>query len=267
MNTAQNHNSTHNHAKASRPSMQVEIWSDVMCPFCYIGKRRFEEALRHFPHAEQIAVTWKSFQLDPTIPISTSIADSTSNTAQNLGTYAEYLAHRKGMSISHVRQMFANVAAMGAEAGVTLNFDTAIIANSFPAHRLLHLAHADGRQNTLKEVLLKAHFTEGADIGNLNTLISLGESIGLNTNDIQTMFAGKDYEEDVQNDIHEAQHLGIQGVPFFVFNRRYAVSGAQSSQVFAEVLQQSFDEWSQEEAAQHLQITDGEVCTPDGICA
>lgn len=245
-------------------TMHVEIWSDVMCPFCYIGKHRFEEALRQFDHKSKITVLWKSFQLDPSI-----------SGTQNKG-YAEVLATKKGMSLDHVQQMFAHVAAMGASSGVQLYFEKAIVANSHKAHQILHLAHSQGLQNAMKESLLKAHFTDGKDLEDAETLVALGSEVGLGAEEIRAVLRENTFADAVSEDIHEAEHLGIQGVPFFVFDRKYAVSGAQEVSVFAEVLRQSFEEWEQENA-QNLINThqnqvipadtlQGEVCQPGEIC-
>jgi predicted DsbA family dithiol-disulfide isomerase len=259
MNTAQNLAHRQSRINESLPQMHVEIWSDVMCPFCYIGKRRFEEALQHFPQSNRVAITWKSFQLDPTI------------SGSQHGKYAQYLANSKGMSLERVEQMFSHVAAMGASVGLTLDFGKAVIANSHKAHQILHLASEHGLQDAMKEALLKAHFTDGLDIGDAEILQQLAAQVGLPQKAVEKALRDGTFEGAVAGDIHEAQHLGVQGVPFFVFNRQYAVSGAQEASVFAEVLQQSFEEWEQEDATSLMDTTQsvvqGEVCTPEGVCA
>ncbi len=204
--------------------MKVEIWSDIICPFCYIGKRRFEHALSLFPQADKVQIEWKSFQLDP---------ESTTNTSQN---YAQVLAEKKNMPLLQVREMFANVAEMGRDEGLRLDFDKAIVANSLQAHRFTYLAKAHGKQNEAEELLFKAHFTDGKNIDDTEVLAQLGEKIGIGATAVRKMLASEAYISDVQRDQYEAYQIGVRGVPFFVFNNKYAISGAQESRVFLSAL-------------------------------
>ena len=204
--------------------MKIEVWSDIMCPFCYIGKRHLELALQQFPEME-VELVWKSFQLDPTI------------TPQPGKDVYSYLAERKGMSLEDSKQMHKNVVDRAAEVGLVYNYDKAIIANSFDAHRLLHLAKRNGKGDQLKEKLLVAYFTEGKDFGDKQVLTQLGVEVGLNEPDILTVLYTDMYAREVQSDIQEAQEIGVRGVPFFVFDRKYAVSGAQAIEAFVETIQ------------------------------
>lgn len=204
--------------------MKIEVWSDIMCPFCYIGKRHLELALQQFPDME-VELVWKSFQLDPTI------------TPQPGKDVYSYLAERKGMSLEESKQMHQHVVDRAAEVGLVYNYDKAIIANSFDAHRLLHLAKRNGKGDQLKEKLLAAYFTEGKDFGDKATLTSLGQEVGLKEEDIHTVLFTDMYAREVQSDIQEAQEIGVRGVPFFVFDRKYAVSGAQPIEAFVETIQ------------------------------
>jgi predicted DsbA family dithiol-disulfide isomerase len=237
------------------PTMKVEIWSDVMCPFCYIGKRKFEAAIRQFPGAQNIELVWKSFQLDP---------DLVSNGEQN--TY-QYLADRKGMSYEQSVQLHDNVVKMAADAGLEYNFDRSVVANSFDAHRLLQLAKTHGLGDILEEELFRSYFTEGKDIGDHATLMEIGSNAGLNEQEIVAMLAGERFSTEVKRDIFEAQQIGVRGVPFFVFDRKYAISGAQQTEVFLETLEKSFAEWRKDHPAVNLDITEGDSCTPDGECS
>jgi len=236
-------------------TMKVEIWSDVMCPFCYIGKRRFETALQQLGEdASQVELIWKSFQLDPDME-----SDSTKNTYQ-------YLAERKGMSYEQSVNMHQNVVAMAKEVGLDYHFEKAVVANSFDAHRLSHLAKAHGLGNALEEVLFKAYFTDGKNIADLETLVVLGVSVGLVETEIREMLASNLYAAAIQADIYEAQQIGVRGVPFFVFDRKYAISGAQSTEVFSETLTKAFAEWLVANPTNQLEVLDGPSCTPDGEC-
>ena len=204
--------------------MKIEVWSDIMCPFCYIGKRHLELALQQFPEME-VELVWKSFQLDPTI------------TPQPGKDVYSYLAERKGMSLEESKQMHQHVVDRAAEVVLVYNYDNAIIANSFDAHRLLHLAKRNGKGNELKEKLLAAYFTEGKDFGDKQVLTQLGLEVGLKEEDIHTVLFTDMYALEFQADIQEAQEIGVRGVPFFVFDRKYAVSGAQPIEAFVETIQ------------------------------
>src|SRR6202012_401117 len=234
--------------------MKVEIWSDVMCPFCYIGKRRFENALQNFGHKAQIEVEWKSFQLNPNLETDPDI---------NIN---QYLADIKGISIDDARSMNDYVTNMAAGVGLTYDFDKAVVANSFNAHRLSHLAKKHGLGEAAEEALFKAYFTEGKNIDDKDTLIELGVSIGLNIDEVIQTLNSHDFADAVKHDIDEAQHLGIRGVPFFVMNNKSGVSGAQAVPVFSETLEKSFAEWQQENPKPKLTIIEGESFTPDGDC-
>jgi predicted DsbA family dithiol-disulfide isomerase len=234
--------------------MKVEIWSDVMCPFCYIGKRRFEAALQQFEHKDAIEIEWKSFQLN-----SDMVTDPDTN-------IDEYLADKKGWSLDYAQQMNAHVTKMAAEAGLTYNFDKAVVANSFNAHRFSHLAKTHGLGIEAEEQLFKAYFTDGKNIDDQQTLIELGREIGLDAAEVKQTLESTAYSADVKHDIAEAQQLGIQGVPFFVLNNKYGISGAQPVQVFDETLQKAFAEWQKDNPKPKLEIIEGESCGPDGNC-
>ncbi len=234
--------------------MKIEIWSDVMCPFCYIGKRRFEDALQKSGHGKDIEIEWKSFQLNPDMKTDPSI------------NIDQYLADIKGFSLDHAKELNAHVTQMAAEAGLTYNFDRAVVANSFNAHRFSHLAKKHGLGDAAEEALFKAYFTDGKNIDDTATLIELGVSIGLDAAEIEQTLESGAYAEDVKHDVAEAQHLGIRGVPFFVMNRKYGVSGAQAVPVFEETIEKAFAEWQQENPKPSLQVIEGDSCGPDGNC-
>lgn len=229
--------------------MKVEIWSDVVCPFCYIGKRKFEKALDAFSNKEQVEVVWRSFQLDPT---------TKSNPDKSV---IASLAEKKGLTLEQSEQMHAQVTAMAKEVGLDYQMDKSVIANTFDAHRLSHLAAIQGLQDKLEERLFSAYFTEGKDIGNKDTLVALAKEVGLDDTDVKNMLQTNAYSDKVQADILEAQQVGVRGVPFFVFDNKYAVSGAQPSDVFTQVLSKV---WEERVVAEDSTL--GGVCTPDGVC-
>ena len=235
--------------------MKVEIWSDIMCPFCYIGKRRFENALQQFPGKEAIEVVWKSSQLNP---------DMKTEPDKNIN---EYLAEKKGWTIDYAKEMNDHVTNMAKEVGLKYDFDKAIVANSFDAHQLIQLAKANGKGDEMEERLFKAYFTEGKNIADHATLVQLGTDIGLAQEKIKKVLSSHEYADKVEQDIYEAQQIGVRGVPYFVFNDRYAVSGAQASETFAGALTKAYGEWEKEKPALN-EITgdDGIVCTPEGEC-
>ena len=235
--------------------MVVEVWSDIACPFCYIGKHHYEKALAQFPEAEAVKLEWKSFQLDPELPRAASYAS----------TY-DYLAERKGLSREQAEEMTAGVALTGQRAGVELNFETTVVANTWDAHRLLHLANANGVGNRLKEILFRAHFTDGKNISDSDTLTALGVEAGLPEAAVAALLTGDQYGFEVAQDIQEARNIGVRGVPFFVFNRKYAVSGAQPPEVFLQTLQKSFAEWRETNRNTDFEVLSGPSCTPDGNC-
>lgn len=232
--------------------MKVEIWSDIMCPWCYIGKRRFEAAMAQFPDAGAVEVEWHSFQLDPTIQ---------SGHGDNLYTY---LSKRKGIPYEQAVQMNEQVTAIAGSLGLTYNMEQAVVANSFDAHRLIQLAKKHQLGDAAEERLFMAYFTEGKDFSDTDTLVALGREIGLEESALAELVKGQAYASEVHRDIAEAEALGVNGVPFFVFDRRYGVSGAQASETFLQVLNRAVGEWKQ--AQPGLEIIEGQSCGPDGNC-
>ncbi len=235
--------------------MKVEVWSDIMCPFCYIGKHNYETALKQFSESGDIELEWKSFQLDPDMPKDSPY--------QNI---YHYLSDRKGISPSQAKAMTANVSQVGKQAGVELNFEQSIVANSFDAHRLIHLAQTKNLGSQLKEALFHAHFTGGKDVSDPKVLIMLGKEVGLEEAAIEALLNSDQYAYGVAQDIQEARNIGVRGVPFFVFNRKYAISGAQPPAAFLQTLEKSFAEWRVDHPKTLLDVKEGPSCTPDGKC-
>lgn len=233
--------------------MKIEIWSDIMCPFCYIGKRRFEAALEQFSHKDKVEVEWKSFLLSP---------DVETDPSKNMN---QFLAEHKGISVEEARQMHAYVTDMAAKSGLQYNFDIAIPANSFNAHRFLHFAKQYGKQDEAEERLFRAYFTEGKNIDDAQTIMAIAAALGLDTSALALAMGSDAFVEDVIADVQEAQQIGVRGVPFFVFNRKYAISGAQESDAFLQTLEKAYEEW-QAAAPPKLDISEGDSCAPGEDC-
>ena len=213
--------------------MNVEIWSDVVCPWCYIGKRRFERAVASFGHPDEVTVTYRSFELDPDAP------------AQRTGTQAEHLARKYGMTIAQAEQTGQQMTQRAAADGLEFRFDLIRGGNTFDAHRLLHLAKDYGLQPEVKERLLRATFTEGLPIADKPTLARLAADAGLPAAQVQAAMHGDAYADAVRADERQAARYGITGVPFFVADGKYAVSGAQPPEVLLQLLRRAYHETSQ----------------------
>ena len=227
--------------------MHVEIWSDIACPWCYVGKRRFEAALERFEHGDEVTVTWRSFELDPGAP------------AERDEDGASHLAHKYGTSLERALEMQAQMTQVAAADGLDFRFDHARGGNTFDGHRLLHLADAHGRQDAMKERLMRAYLTEGALISDHATLERLGAEAGLPADEVRDMLATDRFTDEVREDERTASALGITAVPFFVVDRRIAASGAQAPEVLLELLRQG----RPVEPAIPV-VAGGEACGPDG---
>lgn len=225
-----------------------------MCPFCYIGKRKFEQALDQFAHKEQINIIWKSFQLNP---------DMETQPGKSIN---QYLAEVKGWSLAEAQRMNDHVTGMAREVGLSYDLNKAVVANSRDAHRLIQLAKQQGLGDAIEERLFKAYFTEGRDTSDQATLLELGTEIGLDATAVQQLLDSDQYAEAVNRDIYEAQQVGARGVPFFVLNRRYAVSGAQQPETFLGALNTAWTEWEKANPVLTEVQADGPVCTPGEVC-
>lgn len=234
--------------------MKVEIWSDVVCPWCYIGKRRFEAALARFEHRDDVQVTWRSFELDPSAQPSPDGAP-----------YAERLGRKYGKSTAEAQQMLDSMTATAAGEGLDFHFEKAIHVNTFTAHQVIHLGEKHGVQGAVKERLMRAYFTEGADVSDVDTLVRLGAEAGLDADEVRAALADSRYADDVRADVTDGSAIGINGVPFFVIDRTYGVSGAQPADALLGVLQQA---WAETHPLTMVNAgsSDGEACGPDG-CA
>ncbi len=211
-------------------SIKIDIWSDVNCPFCYIGKRKFEAAMTQFEHRDQVEVEWHSFELDPqakTLP----------------GKSAhEHLAEIKGQTQEWALEMQQYVTQTGTENGLHFNFEQLVIANSFDAHRLIQLAKSVALGNEAEEVLFAAHLAQGKNIADRQTLLALANDIGIDETLTTQMLDSDAFTDDVRHDEKVAQQIGISGVPFFIFDQKYSISGAQPVETFLGALEKSWEE-------------------------
>ena len=231
--------------------LRIDVWSDIACPWCYVGKRHLEQALATFPHREHVEVVWRAFELDPSAPRSDSRAGSIS--------YAERLAAKYGSSVKKAEGMIENMTKTAARDGLDFRFDRVRAGNMFDAHRLLHFAHERGCQDALKERLLRAYMTEGEAVDDAEVLVRLAREVGLQESEARAVLASEDHGAQVRADEQQARELGIQGVPFFVLAGRFGVSGAQPAEALLSAIKQAWTALPSLEKP-----ADGAVCGPDG---
>ncbi|HEX6151657.1 DsbA family oxidoreductase [Nocardioides sp.] len=232
--------------------MKIDIWSDVVCPWCYIGKRRLEQALAGFEHADDVEIIWHSFELDPTAP------------AVSTESVAEHLGRKYGGGEAAGRQMVSRVTAVAGEEGLSFErYPDARHANTRDAHRLVHLALEVGGpvlQGRLEEALFAANFTRADDVADHDVLARIAVAVGLPEQRVRQVLASREFADAVDADIAQAAAYGAGGVPFFVIDQRYGVSGAQPVEVFGQVLERA---WTEAHPAVEV-VAGGEVCGPDG---
>lgn len=228
--------------------MRVDVWSDIACPWCYVGKRRLERALADFPH--DVSVVWHSFELDPSAPPERDSSVS----------HAERLAKKYGMSVEQARKNSERLRDIARGEGLSFDFEHIRSGSTFDAHRLVHLGHARELQGAVKERLFKAYLEQGALMSDHSTLLRLGVEAGLDERDVADTLASDQFASEVRADEAQAHALGISGVPCFVFDRRLAVSGAQSPQILLSALHQA---WAERDDASH-ELPEGAVCGPEG---
>jgi predicted DsbA family dithiol-disulfide isomerase len=227
--------------------VEVEIWSDIACPWCYIGKRRFEAALTQFEHADDVQVTWRSFELDPDAP------------AEREGDRAARLAEKYGMTVERAREAEQQLTETAAGEGLDFRFDIARSGTTFDAHRVVHLAHEHDLQDQLKERLLRGYFSEGELMSDHETLVRLAVEVGLEEDEVRATLAGDRFAEEVRDDEQLAMRIGISGVPTFIVDRALGTSGAQPPASMLELLRQG---WARRTPISV--IADGESCGVDG---
>lgn len=214
--------------------MKIEIWSDIACPFCYIGKAHLEKALEKFQHKSQIEVIYRSYQLDP------DYYHSENDTAFSI------LVNKKHMPIEQVKGMAKHIENMASKVGITMDIEKSVPANTHDAHRLIHLAEQYGKEKELMTGLFKSHFTLGENIEKREVLEAIALEHGIEQSELNKFFESDIFADKVANDILASRSVGVRGVPFFVIDRKYSISGAQPIDNFVSALEQSFLEWEQE---------------------
>jgi predicted DsbA family dithiol-disulfide isomerase len=227
--------------------VHVEIWSDIACPWCYVGKRRFEAALAGFEHRDDVQVTWRSFELDPSAP------------SERDGDGAQHLADKYAMSRDEALAAQQRLTDVAAGEGLAFRFDLARGGNTFDAHRVVHLAAAHGLQDAMKERIMRAYLEEGELVSSPEVLERLAVEVGLDASDVRDVLAGDRYADAVRDDERTAAGLGIHAVPFFVVDRKLGASGAHPAEVLRDLLRQA---WPGEPAVEV--VADGANCGPDG---
>ncbi|MES1175217.1 MAG: DsbA family oxidoreductase [Myxococcales bacterium] len=230
--------------------LRIDVWSDIACPWCFVGKRRLEAALERFPHADQVEVVWRSFELDSSAPREVDTTKS----------HAERLAKKYGMSVAQAQSRTEQLKETARGAGIEFDFDHIRPGNTFDAHRLVHLAEELGLQGVMKERFLLAYLSQGEAIGDPKALQRLAVEAGLPAAEVERVLSTDAFGAEVRSDELQARELGINGVPFFVFDQRLAASGAQPVEVLLGALNQAWNERAPEPAA----FAEGAVCGPDG---
>lgn len=231
------------------PKLVLEVWSDIACPWCYVGKRRLESALEKFQYHSEVKLIWRAFELDPGAP----------RERPRDVSHVEFIARKYGMSVAQAQKSTDHLVQLARAEGLSFDFTHIRSGNTFDAHRLVHLGLERGLQDAVKERMLKAYFEQGELMSDHGTLVRLATEAGLDATEATDVLAGDTYKTDVRTDEADARELGITGVPCFVFDRRFGVSGAQSSEVMLSALERA---WT--ERAVTPEFAEGAACGPDG---
>jgi predicted DsbA family dithiol-disulfide isomerase len=241
--------------KSNKPTLRIDVWSDVACPWCYVGKRRLEAALLQFPHRDSVDVVWRAFELDPSAPEELDLRVR----------YADRLASKYNVPVTEAQEMIERMTEVAKADGLAFRFDTIKPGNTLDAHRVIHFARASGKQDAMKERLFRAYLTEGESIGRKEVLVRLAADVGLDSLAVAAMLATQDLEDAVHSDEEEARKIGIRGVPFFVLAAKYAVSGAQPTEVLLGALAQAWEAFEQTRtpvATNPAATAEGGACGP-----
>ena len=236
--------------------MKIEVWTDIMCPYCYIGKIHYEKALRQFAHADEVELEWKAFQLNPDLPDN-----------GNGIPVKEYLTNQVGYPEERVESMYSSLKKLSDEAGVPFNLKNAIAANTRDAHRLIKLAAKKGMDTFVLGKLSKAYFEEAKDYSDRDLLVSIGKEAGLDKDEIIEMLDSDDYKYEIKQDIQEAANLGFNTVPTFLMDRRQAIIGSETIQLFIDVLNKAYKAWkNRTNEKENTEFIKGKSCSVDGTC-
>lgn len=238
--------------------MKIDIWSDIACPYCYIGKRKLEKALSQFPHAKEVELVWHSYELNPSLP-KTSIGK----------TMWQYMAEQHGNTEVVERKNCEKLIALAKEVGLDYNFDTLIVTNTSDALRLIKLAKKHNLADQAEEILFKAYFVDGLNISSKPTLMSLGKKIGLQEDDIQALFSSNEFLSEINEDIRYSEDdLELEYIPFYLFNNKDVIQGSLSVEEYLSVLEKSYKDWKVNGVSfQKGDRINGQACSIDGVCS
>ncbi|SFS74984.1 protein disulfide-isomerase [Porphyromonadaceae bacterium NLAE-zl-C104] len=238
--------------------MKIEVWTDIMCPYCHIGKIHYEKALRQFDHADEVILEWKAYQLNPNLP----------DKGKGIPV-KQYLTDMAGYSEENVDNMFAGIRRLADGAGIPFALPNAIAANTRDAHRLIKLAAEKKLDSVVLGKLSKAYFEEAKDYSDWELLVSIGKEAGLEEEEIRRMLDSSDYLYEIKQDMQEAANLGFDTVPTFLMDRRQAIIGSEPVDLFVKVLNKAYSDWknrTEKEAASVPEVTKGKSCNADGMC-
>lgn len=238
--------------------MKIDIWSDIACPYCYIGKRKLEMALAQFPYRDNVELVWHSYELDPNLP----------KEALESKIYG-YFSMKYGMSVNEAHEAMKKTAALAKEVGLDYDFDNLVVANTSDALRLVKLAKESSLATQAEEVLFDAYFVKGKDISDRNTLIELGAAIGLQEGDILAMLDSDKYLAEIKKDIEYSENeLNLEYIPFYLFNNKEIVEGSIAVDKYLDVLNKAYAEWKQNGISSGKgEIISGQSCSIDGVCS
>ncbi|NDV79666.1 DsbA family oxidoreductase [Dysgonomonas sp. 511] len=235
--------------------MKIDIWSDIACPYCYIGKRKLEMALEQFPDRDKVELVWHSYELDPDIP----------QKSLDISIYT-YFANKYGLTEADAHKSMSNTAKLAEEVGLNYNYDNLVVANTARALRLVKLAGKSGLATEAEEVLFDAYFVKGKDISDKDTLVALGVSIGLDGQSVVEMLEGNDYKKEVTEDTSNADDL--EYIPYYVFNNKRVIQGSIPVEDYLKVLNEAYAEWKQGGVSTETgEVISGQSCSIDGICS
>lgn len=236
--------------------IKVEVWTDIMCPYCYIGKIHYERALAQFPHADEVELVIKAFQLNPNLP-----------DKGNGYPVVDYLVNTAGYPEANVKQMFTYIEQLAKNVNVKFNLPNSVAANTMDAHRLVKLAAKKGLDSEVLMLISKAYFEDALDYSDIELLVKIGVEAGLDEAEIRQLFAGDDFIAEVKQDIEEAHQLGINTVPTFLFDRKQAIIGSEPIQVFIDTLNKAYEKRKKENAAlSDMDVQKGKSCDANGMC-
>lgn len=238
--------------------MKIEIWSDIACPFCYIGKRKLDKALSQFSNKDKVELVWHSYELNPSLP------------KEGIGkSFYEYFSENHGVSIDEAKQSLQNTKRLADEVGLQYNYDNLVVTNTKDALRLVKLAKKQGLATEMEEVLFDAYFVKGLNIGDRATLITLGVKVGLNENEITQMLDSSLFANEVDKDVEYCDNeLNLEYIPFYIFNSNRIVQGSISSEDYLDILNKSFSEWEKGEInSDKKDVVSGQSCSIDGHCS